>query len=75
MICKDCMYYDSSTPTPFPGGRCYGYFGKGKILVKATDYCSRGKRGTFEEYKLMKKKTWEHIIGEMMERWKNETCK
>lgn len=64
--CKDCMYYDKSAGTGlFPSGMCHGYFGKGKLLVKATDYCSRGKEGTFEEYMKMSRIAYAHIMQDL----------
>lgn len=45
--CRNCKFCDTETPTPFKGGKCYGYFGRHSangIYVKADDYCSRAER-------------------------------
>lgn len=67
--CKDCMYYDKSAGLGiFPSGRCHGYFGKGELLVNDTDYCSRGKEGTFEEYVEMNRKACAYIMQDLLDR-------
>lgn len=64
--CKDCMYYKKGG-MPFDGGRCFGYgSSNGEKLVKATDFCSRAKVGSFEEYERLNKMAWGYVIADLM---------